>query len=152
MAVDRIPGWFDPELLDPAQLRVAIAYLRLRRPTGVVGQGARNDAFLGALTVRSAGTFELEGSAPWGLLESVEHGAVIVPAELTVATRLAKLPVSLRRLGDRIGPITRRLEIAQAAVEERPGVRRLRDRFVAAAVAHAALHRQLGEWRPGSPG
>ena len=152
MAADRHPRWFDPELLDPAQRRVAITYLRLRRPNGVVGQGERNDAFLGALTVRSAGTFELEGSAPWGLLETVEHGAVIVPAELTVATRLAKLPVALRRLGARIGPITRRLEVAQAAVEKRPAVRRLRDRFVAAGVAHAALHRQLEEWRQGSPG
>ncbi|HEY6799290.1 MAG TPA: hypothetical protein VI121_01510 [Agromyces sp.] len=151
MAAEHGPAWFDADLLDPAQRRAAIAYLRLRRPIGVVGQGERNDAFLDSLTVRSGGTFIADGLEPWGLLETAEHGAVVVPAEITMGARLPRLPLPLRRLGARIGPAVRRLASAQASVEERPSVRRLRDRFVAAAVAHSDLHRQLEAWRPEMP-
>lgn len=151
MPAEHRPGWFDPDRLDPARQRAAAAYLRQLRPIGVVGQGERNDAFLVRLTVRSSGTFESPGLEPWGVLETLEHGAVIVPSAIASATMLPTLPVPLRRLGARIGPTTRRLEVAQRAVEERPAVRRIRDRFVAAAVAHATLHRQLEAWTPDRP-
>ncbi|WP_146185011.1 hypothetical protein [Agromyces badenianii] len=146
MAADHGLGWYDPETLEPSQRRALSAYLRLRRPIGVVGQGERNDAFLRELTVRSAAAFEVDGMETWGILETVEHGALVVPADLAAAATVARASVALRRLGARVGPTRRRLEAAQAAVEERPAVRRLRARFIAAAVAHAALHGQLERW------
>lgn len=148
MAADHGLGWYDPERLDASARRATSSYLRLRRPIGVVGQSERNDAFLRELTVRSASTFESEGMVPWGILETEGHGAVVVPADLAAAANVPRSAIALRRLAARVGPMQRRLEAAQAAIEERPAVRRLRTRFIAAAVAHAALFRQLEDWSP----
>lgn len=122
------------------------AHLRARRPAGVVGQGERNDEFYRRLTVRSAGGFVATDLDPWGILESIEYGAVVVPHALALGADLPSLPPALHRLAARVGPAARRLESAQEACDARPAVRRLRDRFIAAAMAHADLHRRLESW------
>lgn len=112
----------------------------------MVGQGERNDDFYRSLTARSAGGFEVDELDPWGVIESIEYGAVVVPHALALAAELPPLPPALRRLAARIGPVSRRLELAQEACNAKPTVQRLRERFIAAAVAHADLHRRLESW------
>jgi hypothetical protein len=146
MAAERGPAWLDLDRLEPAQRRAVTAHFRDRRAVGLVGQGERNDEFYRALTVRSAGGFVVQGIDPWGVLESIEYGAVVVPHALVLAADLPALPPALRRLAARVGPIGRRLRLAQEACDARPGVQRLRERFIAAAVAHADLHRRLESW------
>jgi hypothetical protein len=146
MAAERDPVWLAPDRLEPAQWRAVKGHLRERRPVGVVGQGERNDAFYRSLTVRSAGGFVVQDLDAWGVLESAEHGAVLVPHALAEAAELPPLPPALRRLAARVGPTGRRLRLAQEACDAKPGVRRLRERFIAAAVAHAELHRRLEAW------
>lgn len=146
MAGERGPAWLDVARLDAAHRRALSLHLRERRPVGMVGQGERNLEFYRALTVRSAEPFVVDGLEPWGILESVEHGAVVVPHALVLATDLPPLPPALRRLAARVGPMARRLQRAQEACDARPTVRRLRERFIGAAVAHADLHRRLESW------
>jgi len=146
MAADRYPAWLHPDQLDPAQRRAMSSHFRDRRPAGMVGQGERNDEFYRSLTVRSCGGFVVTDLEPWGILESIEHGAVVVPHVVVSASDLPPLPPALRRLAARVGPVSRRLQLAQEACDARPTVLRLRQRFLAAAVAHADLHRRLESW------
>jgi hypothetical protein len=146
MPGDRLPGWLVLDRLEPVQRRAASAHLRERRDVGMVGQGARNDEFYRSLTVRSAGGFVVPDLEPWGVLESVEHGAVVVPHVVTLGAEVPPLPPELRRLAARIGPVSRRLRLAQERSDAKPAVRRHRERFIAAAVAHADLHRRLESW------
>jgi hypothetical protein len=141
-------GWLKAETLDDDARKRLRAHLRERRPIGVVGQGERQYEFYARLTVSSAGAFAPAGYEPWGVLESHEHGAVIVTPEVVAAAELPPLPPALDRLAARIGPSNGRLTRAKQATDERPAVRRLRERFIAAAVAHAELHRRLEEWVP----
>lgn len=141
-------GWYDAARVPDDDLATLHAHFRTRRAVGVVGQGELQRSFYARLTVTSAEVFEAEGVEPWGVLESAEHGAVLVPAELAAATTLPELPPALHRLAARVGPVTRRLQQAKRATDERPAVQRLRERFIAAAVAHAEVHRKLEEWRP----
>lgn len=146
--VDGALGWLTAEALDEDARKRLRAHLRERRPVGVVGQGERQFEFYARLTVSSAGAFAIPGHEPWGVLESAEHGAVIVSPEVVAAADLPGLPPALDRLAARIGPSNLRLARAKAATDERPAVQRLRERFIAAAVAHAELHRRLEEWAP----
>jgi hypothetical protein len=141
-------GWLKAETLDDDARKRLRAHLRERRPVGVVGQGERQLEFYARLTVSSAGAFVWPGHEPWGVLESAEHGAVIVSPEVVAAAELPALPPSLHRLAARVGPSNQRLSRAKEATDERPAVQRLRERFIAAAVAHAELHRRLEEWAP----
>jgi hypothetical protein len=150
MRAERQPAWLCLDRVDHAQRRELSGHFRERRPVGVVGQGVRNDEFYRSLTVRSAGGYVVQGLDAWGVLESVEHGAVLVPHALAVAADLPPLPPALRRMAARVGPMARRLRQAQEACDARPGVRRLRERFIAVAVAHADLHRRLEAWTGGS--
>ena len=77
-------GWLTAEALDDDARKRLRAYLRERRPIGVVGQGERQFEFYARLTVSSAGAFAPPGHEPWGVLESAEHGAVIVAPEVVV--------------------------------------------------------------------
>ncbi|MFD6054455.1 hypothetical protein [Agromyces sp. NPDC060279] len=142
--------WYDPGRVPDDAVAKLHAHFRARRPVGVVGQGELQRSFYARLTITSAAVFdgEAEGVEPWGVLESAEYGAVLVPAELAAATTLPELPPALHRLASRVGPVTRRLEQAKRATDERPAVQRFRERFIAAAVAHAELHRRLEEWQP----
>lgn len=146
MPADRPPEWLVLDRLDPAQRRALTVHFRERRHVGMVGQGTRNDEFYRSLTVRSAGGFLAQGLDPWGILESVEYGAVVVPHAIAIGADLPPLPPALRRLAARIGPISRRLQLAQEACDAKPAVQRNRERFLAAAVAHADLHRRLESW------
>ncbi|MFK4731514.1 hypothetical protein ROT00_17630 [Agromyces mediolanus] len=141
-------AWFDAGRVPDDSVAVLWKHFRERRAVGVVGQGEGQRAFYSRLTVTSAGVFEAEGVEPWGVIESAEYGAVLVPAELAAAATLPALPAGLQRLAARVGPSNRRLQQAKQATDARPAVRRLRERFIAAAVAHAEVHRRLEEWRP----
>lgn len=140
--------WFRPERLDAAEQRRVAQHLHDVRPFGVVGQGSRNETFYRTLTVRSASRFDVPGLQPWGVVETVELGGVVVPPELVSGADLPRLPVPLRKLAARVGPTRARFLAAQAQSEARPAVVRLRKRFLNAAVADARLHRQLEEWTP----
>ncbi|WP_350348567.1 hypothetical protein ABIQ69_01165 [Agromyces sp. G08B096] len=146
MAAERRPTWLVLDRLDPPRRRAALAHLRGHRPVGMVGQGVRNERFYRDLTVRSVAAFTDDDVEPWGILETVEHGAVVVPYEIALAADLPRAPVALRRLAARVGPMNQRLARAQAARDASPAVVRLRERFIAAAIAHATLHRQLELW------
>jgi hypothetical protein len=143
-------SWYDADRVPDDAVAGLHAHFRERRAVGVVGQGEEQRAFYARLTVTSAAVFEAEGVEPWGVLESAEHGAVLVPAELAAATTLPALPPALHRLAARVGPANRRLQQAKEVTDGRPAVQRFRERFIAAAVAHAALHRKLEEWQPRS--
>lgn len=146
MPGDRHPDWLVLDRLEPAQRRTVSAHFKERRHVGMVGQGVRNDEFYRSLTVRSAGGFVTQDLDPWGILESVEYGAVVVPHAIALGADLPPLPPALRRLAARVGPVSRRLHLAQEACDAKPAVRRHRERFIAAAVAHADLHRRLESW------
>ncbi len=141
-------AWYDADRVPDDAVARLHAHFRERRPVGVVGQGETQRAFYARLTVTSAGVLEAEGVEAWGVLESAEHGAVLVPAELAAASVLPALPPALQRLAARVGPANRRLRQAKDATDARPAVQRFRERFIAAAVAHAELHRRLEEWQP----
>lgn len=141
-------SWFDADrVADDARERLR-GHFRQRRPVGVVGQGERQLEFYRRLTVVSAGVIVPQGDEPAGVLETLEHGGVIVPGELAAAARLPAAPPALLRLAARAEPSTRRMLKAKRDTDERPAVQRLRERFIAAAVAHAEVHRRLEEWTP----
>jgi hypothetical protein len=130
---------------------IAERFLEGPAPVNARARGRTVHQALASVEVTGADYFNLgcvDGRESWGVLATVNRGAIAVPAELAKAAELPSLPKDLARIATKVGPVNDQLRRAILLARRNPDDTELQEAVIHAAVEHAQLHESLRVWRP----